>query len=141
MSGGGGCGCRCGCYVYRAAPDEAGNGKFCVWIFSQPLHELRKSGRPLSPKFFSSRNFGCLDCLSFGCLDRLVDLLLDRNLSYLPSHPSRLLVFIVIVPPRGAVSGTDYTAILRRLVRRLSLLYVQRPVKRGVPRVLRRRLR
>ena len=155
-----GCMCGCDCGVHRVAPDEARNGKSIhVGIFFCPLvhsrHEGRKGRFKLFSGLFSGRSFGCLEQLSLvlfrlsfglffglphGCLDRLLHIF-EGHLAELPSLVTCLLIFLVVVVPRGADSGADYTSLLRRLVQGPSLHLVQHPVERGVPCVLHQRLR
>lgn len=161
MGAGAGAGVRA-CAVARAGAaamftelldlDEAGKGEIvclCGWIFLCPQDDSRKQGRKCTYKIISTCSYCYLDCLSFGLLyghncgflDRLRHCLLDSHFTHLPSLRTHLLVLRVVVCPCGAVSDTDYMSILRLLVQRPFLHYVQGPIQRGVPRVLRRRMR
>src|SRR3954462_13703034 len=74
-------------------------------------------------------------------LNSKLHLLVDVDLTKLPSLPFGLSVLLVVVLPLGTVSDAVHTSMLRLSVHGDTLEYVQGPVEMGVPLGPHRRLR
>ena len=129
-------------------PLKLGNGKSCTVLSGFSFVQLMIVGTKLvaqsflqavtaaltaccSNSFFSLVVFSASSAAFF--LDRKHHLCVDVRLTKLLFMLLGLRALVVKDLPRGAVSGAMDTSILRPLVQRESLKFVQGPVERGVP--------